>query len=125
MMKQDHNMPGNKMAADVDAFDNFLSNHLQQAQPYFMDDNFTVQVMAKLPAPKKLSIWQERFIVLIPLLIISTLVVSQFSLLGVLIKLWVFVVSADVASLVGMGLLMSIAAVSGASFWFFKQLKLN
>lgn len=119
MMKQDHNT-----SFDESGFDNFLSAHLQQAQPYLIDDDFTARLMAKLPAAKKLSIWQERLIVLVPLLVISVLVVSQFSVLAILIKLWTLLVSADVASLLNLGLVMSIAAISGASFWSAKQFKL-
>jgi hypothetical protein len=119
MMKHDYNIP-----VDDDAFDNFLSAQLQQTQHYLMDDNFTAQIMAKLPAAKKLSIWQERLIIAVPLLIISFLVISQFSVLAILIKFWTLLVVVDVMSLLKMGLVMSAVAVFGASFWFAKQLKL-
>lgn len=119
MTKHDQNTP-----LDDDGFDNFLSAQLQQSQPYVMDDHFTAQVMAKLPAAKKLSIWQERLIVLVPVFIISLLVLSQFPILAVLIKCWVLVASADVASLLTVGLVVSLAVTSGASYWFIKQLKL-
>jgi len=109
---------------DDNGFDNFLSAQLQQSQPYLMDDNFTSHVMAKLPAAKRLSRWHERLIILVPLLIISLLVISQFSVLEVLIKVWTFLVVLDVATLLKIGLVMSIAATSGASFWAAKQFKL-
>jgi hypothetical protein len=119
MMKQHQNTP-----FDDDGFDNFLSAHLQKNQSYLMDDEFTSQVMAKLPAAKRLSIWQERLIIFVPLFIISLLVVSQFSLLAVLIKMWTLFLVADVASLLQIGLAMSVVAISGASFWAAKQFKL-
>lgn len=119
MKKQDHNTP-----FDDDAFDSFLSAQLQQTQPYLMDDDFTTKVMVKLPAAKKLSVWQERLIIAVPLFIISVLVISQFSLLGLFIKVWTLLVVADVASLLNIGLAVSAAAVCGTSYWFAKQLKL-
>jgi len=119
MMKHDHNTP-----LDDGSFDNFLSAQLQQSHPYLMDDNFTAQVMAKLPAAKKLSLWQERLIIAVPLLIISLLVVSQFSVIAILIKLWTLLMVADVASLFAIGLAVSAVSISGASFWFAKQSKL-
>lgn len=119
MMNQDQ-----KTSFDEDGFDNFLSAQLKQSQPYLMDDSFTAQVMAKLPAAKKLSLWQERLIIAVPLIIISLLVISQFSVLAVLIKLWTLLVTVDVASLLSIGLAISFAAISGTSFWFAKQFKL-
>jgi len=77
-----------------------------------------------LPAPKKLSVWQERLIIFVPLFVISLLVISQFSVLGVLIKLWTLAVSMDVTHLVQIGMLLSIAVISGASLWFARQLKI-
>jgi hypothetical protein len=122
MMKQDqHNhsddLPGN-------SFDGFLSNQLQQAQPYLEDDNFTMQVMERLPAAKKLSRWQERLIIIVPLIVISLLVLSQFSVIGMLVKLWTFLLAAQVSSLLQLGLFTTIVVISGASFWFAKQSKL-
>jgi len=119
MMKQHQNTP-----ADDDGFDNFLSAHLQKSQPYLMDDEFTSQVMAKLPAAKKLPVWKERLIIFVPVLIITLLVVSQFPVLEVLIKMWTLLFVVDVASLLKIGLAISIAAISGASFWAAKQFKL-
>lgn len=119
MIKQDRNTP-----LDDDGFDNFLRAQLQQAQPYLMDDNFTAQLMEKLPAAKKLSVWQERLIIVVPLIIISLLVISQFSVLAILINLWTLFLVTDVMSLLKMGLVISALAVFGTSYWFAKQLKL-
>lgn len=119
MMKKDH-----ISHIDDNNFDDFLTRQLQQAQPYVSDDDFTAQVMGKLPAAKKLSVWQERLIIVIPLLIISLLVLSQFSVLAILIKLWTLLAMVDLASLLKMGLFTSIVVISSASFWFAKQFKL-
>ena len=110
--------------AGNDSFDHFLKNQLQKSQPYLADDNFTARVISNLPAPKKLSVWQERLIIFVPVFVISLLVISQFSVLGVLIKLWTLAVSMDVTHLVQIGMLLSIAVISGASLWFARQLKI-
>jgi len=124
MMKQNEQNHFDSNISGDDAFERFLSKQLQENQPYLMDDDFTARVMGGLPAPKKLSVWQERLIILVPLFIISLLVISQFSLLAVLIKVWTLAVSVDIAQLMQVGMLVSVAAISGASFWFARQLKL-
>ena len=54
MMKQDHpNHPSD--GSSNDSFDDFLTKHLQQAQVYLPDDDFTARVIKQLPAPKKLT----------------------------------------------------------------------
>ncbi len=107
-----------------DSFDAFLTKHLQQANTYLPDDDFTAHVMQQLPAPKKLSRWQERLIILIPLLIISVLVLSQFSALAVVIKVWTLFLTTSFTSLMQIGVLMTVSVISGAGFWFAKQIKL-
>ena len=122
MMKQDHpNHPSD--GSSNDSFDDFLTKHLQQAQVYLPDDDFTARVIKQLPAPKKLSLWQERLIIIIPLLVISVLVLSQFPVLAVLIKVWVLFWTVDLSGLLQVGFLMSIAAILGATFWFAKQMR--
>ncbi len=118
MMKQDPTV------SQDDGFDNFLRMQLQHSQPYLMDDNFSAQVMAALPASRKLSLWQERLIMLVPCLVISLLVLSQFSLIAFLVKGWTWLMTLDTTSLLGVGLSISASAISGASFWFAKQFKL-
>lgn len=124
MMKQDHISHSDNDHFDNDSFDGFLTQQFQQAQPYLLDDGFVAQVMGKLPAPKKLSVWQERLIIIIPFVIISLLVLSQFHVLAILIKLWTLLMSVNVAGLLKIGLLTTIAVISCASFWFAKQFKL-
>ncbi len=126
MMKQDQHNHFDNCLHDTsnDNFDIFLSKQLQHAQPYLADDNFTAQVMGKLPAAKKLSRWQERLIIIIPLIVISLLVLSQFSIIGLLVTLWTFIMGANVAIFLQLGLFITIAVISGASIWFAKQFKL-
>ena len=121
MMNQDQHTHSD---TGSDAFDLFLKKQLHDTQPYLADDDFTARVMGSLPAPKKLSRWQERLIIVVPLFIISLLVISQFSLLAVVIKLWTLVVSMDLTQLMQIGMLVSVAAIFGACFWFARQLKL-
>ncbi len=123
MMKQDQLNHSDSNFSGADPFDRFLTKQLQESQPYLIDNDFTVQVMGGLPAPKKLSVWQERLIILVPLLIISVLVISQFSILAVVIKLWILAVSMNLTQLMQIGMLVSVAVISGASFWFARQLK--
>lgn len=127
MMKQDQHNPNDDRfnLNGNDSFDNFLASQLRQAQPYLDDDNFTAQVMGQLPAAhKKLSPWQERLIILIPLVIISSLVLSQFPVMELLISLWTFILGAQLASLLQLGLFTTIAVISGASIWFAKQFEI-
>jgi len=104
-----------------ESFDIFLRNHLQQKKIYLQDDNFTAQVMATLPAAKSLSRWQERLIMLVPLLVISILVLSQQSLLAFLIRSWVLLSVISVENLFKITLEASIVILMGASYWLAKQ----
>ncbi len=122
MIIQHHNQDHNNHSGD-DNFDAFLSKHLQQTQAYLPDDDFTARVMQQLPAPKKLSLWQERLIIAIPLLIISLLVLSQFSVLAVIIKLWMLLVTTSLTNILQVGILTAVAVISGVAFWFAKQVR--
>ena len=107
-----------------DDFDVFLTRNLQQAQTYLPDDDFSARVMQQLPAPKKLSLWQERLIILIPLSIISLVVLSQFSVLALIIKIWTWLSIMDFTSILQIGILTTVTVIGGAGFWFAKQLNI-
>ena len=125
MMKQEPNIKSNIESKNTeDSFDNFLRAQLQQSQPYVMDDNFSAQVMAKLPAQKKLSPLQERLIIVVPVVIITLLILSQFSLLAVAVKVWVWLVALNLASLLKIGLATILLAITAASYWIAKQSRL-
>jgi hypothetical protein len=124
MMKQNQLNHSSSSDMEGDAFDNFLAKQLQENQHYLPDIDFTAQVMKSLPAPKKLSVWQERLIILVPVLVISLLVLSQFSIVAVIVKLWIFLVGMSITQLVQIGSLISLVIISGASVWFARQLKL-
>lgn len=114
-----------KFAQDKpDSFDVFLSAQLQESRPYLMDDGFALQVMNKLPATKKLSRWQERFIILVPLIIISVLVFSQPLILGVCVKTLYLFLDISVVGYLKIAVTMVAAALAGVGFWFAKEVKL-
>lgn len=124
MIIQHHNQDHTHHPSDGssnDSFDAFLTKHLQQAHNYLPDDDFSARVMQQLPAPKTLSLWQERLIIMVPLLVISLLVLSQFSVLAVLIKMWVLLVTTSFTSILQIGILTTVVVISGAAFWFAKQ----
>lgn len=112
------------LSDDDGSFDDFLSAQLKQSQPYLMDNDFSANVMAKLPAAKRLSVWQERLIIVLPLVIISLLVLSQFSVLAIAVKFWTLLYSLDIATLLNIALAISATAICSASYWFAKQIKL-
>lgn len=107
-----------------DDFERFLRQQLQQSQPYLMDDNFSAGVMAKLPAPRPLSRWQERLILLLPLAIITLLVLSQFSLLSDALKTWYWLLALDAVSLMQLGVMLVVTVISAACYWIAKQVRL-
>lgn len=126
MIIQHHNQDQNNHPCDGssnDSFDVFLTTHLQQTQTYLPDDDFSARVMQQLPAPKKLSRWQERLIILIPLSIISLFVLSQFSALAMIIKVWTWLSIMDFTSILQIGILTAVAVISCAAFWFAKQIR--
>ena len=124
MKNKDHNNHSDLHSSAPDAFDLFLVKKLQENQSYIDDDGFAAGVIKSLPAATKLSLWQERLIILVPLLIISVLVLSQFSLIGVMIKLWTLLVGMEVNQLIQIGVAVSVAVISGACVWFARQLRI-
>jgi len=126
MMNQESNIEPQIADTNMaeDSFDSFLRRQLQQSQPYVMDDNFSAQVMAKLPARKKLSPLQERLIIALPVVIITLLILSQFSLLAIAINVWTWLVALNLGSLLKIGLATILLAISTASYWVAKQSRL-
>ncbi len=123
MIIQHYNQDHTHHSSDEN-FDAFLTKHLQQANTYLPDDDFSVRVMQQLPAAKKLSRLQERLIIMIPLLIISLFVLSQFSILAAVIRLWTWLSIMDFTNILQIGILTTLAVISGAVFWFAKQLRI-
>ncbi|MES2824067.1 MAG: hypothetical protein V4732_10735 [Pseudomonadota bacterium] len=103
---------------EPDDFDNFLRAQLQNSYEYLPDDNFTANVMAKLPVQKKLGRWQERLIIVIPCTLIALLVLSQFSVIALIIKSWVWLSLIDVAGWLQLSLVIFGAGLFGVAGWF-------
>ncbi|MES2672778.1 MAG: hypothetical protein V4660_00995 [Pseudomonadota bacterium] len=111
----------NDIKNDADDFDNFLSTQLQRSQEYLPDDNFTANLLAKLPVQKKLGRWQERLIIVVPCTLIALLVLSQFSILALIIKSWVWLSLIDIAGWLQLSLLVFVAGLLGIAGWFIKE----
>jgi hypothetical protein len=99
-----------------DDFEQMLSARLQQAQPYLSDDNFTTNVMQTLSTRKALSPLQERLIKIIPVLIISVLVLSQFSAVAIFAGAWKLLFTLNSTHLLQLGSAMALA-ISSCFFW--------
>lgn len=106
---------------DSDDFDDFLRAQLQRSHDYLPDDNFTANVLAKLPAQKKLGHWQERLIIVVPCTLIALLVLSQFSLLALIIKSWVWLSLIDISGWLQLSLVMFVIGLLGIAGWFAKE----
>ena len=106
-----------------DDFEQMLSARLQQAQPYLSDDNFTAGVMQNLSPKKPLTPLQEWLIKVIPTLIISLLVLSQFSPVAMFGSAWRLLLGLDTIHVLAMGVAMALAILCGAITWFAKQTK--
>ena len=114
----------NQALGSDDSFDIFLQNQLQNEKQYLPDNFFTARVVAALPPVKKPIYWQEIFIMAVPLLIISVLVLTQHSLLAFIVKAWVLVSVASVSDLLSVLLQVSIAALLVGGYWFVRRYRM-
>jgi hypothetical protein len=89
-------------------FDDFLRQQLQGSSSYLDDGDFSARVLASLPAPKRLSPWLEKLIVVLPVTLIALLVVSQFSVREFIQPIYAWVLTLDLAT---MGSLVAVIAV--------------
>lgn len=92
-------------------FDAWLSRELQFDEPYLNDDGFCEQVMAKLPAPSKRSEKRATRVQYAAVVAASAIVAWQFPFDEVLTE--AVRQSISLYSLVGVGLLASLAAMTG------------
>lgn len=106
---------------NADDFDNFLSAQLQQSHEYLPSDNFTANVIAKLPAQKKLARWQERLIIVGPCALISVLVLSQLPLIAIIIKSWVWLSLIDISGWLQLSLIIFFVGLLGVVGWFARE----
>jgi hypothetical protein len=107
-----------------DTFDNFLSSELQKSNVYLEDDNFTAQLMKKLPHKKKLSRLQEGLIIFVPLIIISLTVFSQLPILAFIIKIGVLLNLMNSTTAAQLSLLFFLVAILSVSYWLAKKIRI-
>ena len=125
-MKKIQNERGDDFKGDeeLDGFDAFLSQRLTKNQTYIDDDNFAASVLARLPAKKKLSRLHEWIILAAPLIIISALVLSQFNVIALVIKMWTWLFVVDTANFVQVSLVIGFTVLASISLWLAKQFRL-
>jgi hypothetical protein len=94
-------------------FDQFLQQNLQNSSHYLDDGDFSMRVMAGLPAPKRLSSWLEKLIVFVPVTLIALLVLNQFPLRVFVQPIYAWVLTFDMSSLINMavGMLLVMLAI--------------
>ncbi len=103
---------------DLDNFDNFLCAQLKQSHEYLPDDNFTANVIAQLPAQKKLRRSQEYLILVVPCAVITLLVLSQLPVIALIIKSWVWLSLIDVVGWLQLSCIIFVAGLLGLASWF-------
>jgi hypothetical protein len=101
-----------------DSFDDFLAEHLREAQTYLPDDGFTASVISVLPAPNTRKPLAEYLIIGVPLLIISLLVFSQFPFTSVFGGVWYWLIQVDTWGWLQMGVGVSACLTLAATVWF-------
>jgi hypothetical protein len=107
-----------------DSFDEFLRSQLLKDSQYLDDENFTLALFKKLPNKKKISRLQEILILIIPLLVISLLVSSQFPVAAIIIKTWVLLNIMNITTALQLSLLFFFISVLGTTYWLAKQCRL-
>ncbi|MBB3063431.1 hypothetical protein [Microbulbifer rhizosphaerae] len=95
-------------------FDTWLGQQLQFSEPYVDDDGFCERVMARLPAPSRRSERRATRVQYAAVVAASTIVAWQFPFDQVFIQ--AVQQSISLYSLVGVGILTSLAAMAGGIF---------
>lgn len=111
----------NDLANHQNNFDDLLRAELQRSHEYLPDDNFTANVMAQLPAPKKLRRWQEYLSLVVPCAVITLLVLSQLPVIAIIIKSWVWLSLMDIAGWLQLSLIIFFVGLLGIAGWFVKE----
>jgi hypothetical protein len=120
LMKNTHAQHSN----NLDTFDLFLCSELQKESCYLEDDDFTRQVMKKLPQKKTLSRLQENLILFVPLIVISLTVFAQLPILAFVIKIGVLFTLMNATSIAQLSLLLFLVAILSASYWLAKKFRI-
>lgn len=102
-------------------FDDFLRQQLQNSSEYLDDGDFSAQVMASLPAPKRLNPWLERLIMCVPMTLIALLVLKQFSLHELVQPAYAWLLTFDLYSLIALSLAMALLVLAAPLYWLLKR----
>jgi hypothetical protein len=99
-----------------DNFEVFLVRQLRNSTPYIDDAGFSDTVLGALPQPPKRPRW------LIGLASLITIVMSAFALfpLGVAAAAWAY--TFDIASLIQLGLTLSVVSLGAVLVWLSQEL---
>ena len=93
-------------------FDDFLRQQLRNSSDYLDDGDFSAQVMASLPAPKRLNPWLERLIIWFPVTFIALLVLKQFPLHSIIQPAYAWLLTLDLHSLIALAMGMTLAVLA-------------
>lgn len=102
-------------------FDDFLAQHLQTEHDYIDDDGFTANVMASLPAPKKINPLVETLILGLPALLIAVLVFSQFPWRDMVQPAYAMLLTMNIEAIVKIGVTLLAAIFTATAFWGAKR----
>lgn len=103
-------------------FDDFLTKHLQTEHDYIDDDGFTANVMASLPAPKKINPFMEKLILGVPVLLIATLVLNQFPWREMVQPAYAMLLTMNIEAIVKIGITLLATMFAATAFWGAKRL---
>ncbi|RYZ83135.1 MAG: hypothetical protein EOO68_33410 [Moraxellaceae bacterium] len=107
-----------------DNFEAFLSHHLKQSRVYLDDESFAAGVLEKLPTKitnRTLSRFHEWLIIAVPLVIISALILSQFNVVALAIKMWTWLFIVDFANFIQLSLVCGFMMLASIGLWLAKQ----
>lgn len=93
------------MSSNMNNFDDFLRQQFQP-QDYVDDAGFSAQVMANLPAPKRLNPWLEKLIVALPVTLIAFFVLSQLQWRALVQPVYAWLLLLDITSLISIAAAM-------------------
>lgn len=103
-------------------FDDFLAKHLQTEHDYIDDEGFTANVMASLPAPKKINPFVEKLIIGLPVLLIAALVLGQFPWRDMVQPAYALLLTMNVEMVVKIGVTLLATMFVATAFWGAKRL---
>jgi hypothetical protein len=107
-----------------DPFEKFLTQQLQDSQPYLADDGFTDGVMSKVQTQRRISRRMEYLIIALHVLAACVLVLTQLPVMQAAETLAVWALTLDLAELMMTGAYVSGAVLLMCSVWLARQTRL-